>query len=99
MAEYEYRYWTEWSEEDGEWVGLCDGFPLVSWLEQDREAAEKGIRAVVAEAIEHLPDTGQAATGARSGMAPTVDGWPAPIAARSLPDPLGPGSLKMGVAR
>ena len=25
MAEQEYRYWTEWSEEDGEWVGLCDG--------------------------------------------------------------------------
>lgn len=52
MAEQEYRYWTEWSEEDGEWVGLCDGFPLISWLEPDREAAESGIRAVVAEAVE-----------------------------------------------
>ncbi len=54
MDEHDYRYWTEWSEEDGEWVGLCDGFPLVSWLESDREAAEAGIRAVVAEIVEHL---------------------------------------------
>ncbi len=54
MVEHEYRYWTEWSEEDGEWVGLCDGFLLVSWLEPDREAAEAGIRAVVAEALEHV---------------------------------------------
>ena len=29
----QYRFWSEWSEEDGEWVGLCDGFPLLSWLE------------------------------------------------------------------
>ena len=59
MVEHEYRYWTEWSEEDGEWVGLCDGFPLVSWLEPDREAAEAGIRAVVAETVEHLRAQGK----------------------------------------
>ncbi|WP_419926207.1 hypothetical protein [Candidatus Poriferisocius sp.] len=50
----QYRFWTEWSDEDDEWVGLCDGFPLISWLEPDREAAEAGIRAVVAETVEHL---------------------------------------------
>lgn len=54
-----YRFWTEWSEEDQEWVGLCDAFPLMSWLEPDREAAETGIRSVVAEAIEILRDEGQ----------------------------------------
>ena len=59
MTEREYRYWTEWSEEDGEWVGLCDGFPLVSWLEPDREAAEAAIRAVVAEVVEHLRAEGE----------------------------------------
>jgi predicted RNase H-like HicB family nuclease len=59
MVEHEYRYWTEWSEEDGEWVGLCDGFPLVSWLEPDREAAEAGIRAVVAETVVHLRAQGK----------------------------------------
>ena len=35
MAEKEYRYWTERSDENGECVGLCDGFHLVSWLEAD----------------------------------------------------------------
>ena len=54
MATDQYRFWTEWSEEDGEWAGLCDGFPLLSWLEQDREAAESGIRSVVAETVEYL---------------------------------------------
>lgn len=59
MAAHEYRYWTEWSDEDGEWVGLCDGFPLVSWLDPDRRAAEEGIRAVIAEAVEHLRAQGK----------------------------------------
>ena len=59
MIELGYRYWTEWSEEDRERVGLCDGFPLVSWLEPDRQAAEEGIRAVVAEAVEHLRAQGK----------------------------------------
>ena len=47
----EYRFRTEWSEEDQEWVGLCDAFPLVSWLEPERDAADAGIRAVVAEVV------------------------------------------------
>ena len=54
-----YRFWTEWSEEDQEWVGLCDAFPLMSWLEPDRKAAESGIRSVVAEAIEMLEAEGR----------------------------------------
>lgn len=59
MATDRYHFWTEWSDGDGEWVGLCDGFPLISWLEPDRKAAESGIRAIVAEAIEHLLAEGQ----------------------------------------
>ncbi|MCY3951051.1 MAG: antitoxin HicB [bacterium] len=59
MAEKRYRYWTEWSEEDGEWVGLCDGFPLVSWLDPDRDRAEAGIRDVIAEVIEDLVARGR----------------------------------------
>ena len=59
MVEQRYRYWTEWSEEDGEWVGLCDGFPLVSWLDPDRGAAEAGIRAVVAEVVDDLRAQGR----------------------------------------
>lgn len=30
MAIDQYRFWTEWSEEDGEWAGQCDEFPLIS---------------------------------------------------------------------
>ena len=53
----EYRFHTEWSEEDQEWVGLCDAFPLASWLAPARGAAEAGIRAVVAEFVSQR-DTG-----------------------------------------
>ena len=59
MADPQYRYRTVWSEEDGEWVGLCDGFPLVSWLDPDREAAEAGIRAVVADVVDDLRAQGR----------------------------------------
>ena len=52
-----YRFRTEWSTEDQEWVGLCDAFPLASWLQPEREAAEAGIRAVVAEVLD-MRDTG-----------------------------------------
>lgn len=77
MASGGYRYWTEWSQEDGEWVGLCDGFPLISWLEPDREAAESGIRAVVAETIGHLlaQDKPLPEPGVK---------WPPQVAARRL---------------
>ena len=51
MAIDQYRFWTEWSEEDGE---SAYAFPLVSWLEPDREAADSGFRTVVSEAIEDL---------------------------------------------
>ena len=47
----EYQSRTEGSEEDQEWVGLCDAFPLASWREPKRDAAEAGIRAVVAEVL------------------------------------------------
>ncbi len=54
MAIDRYQFWTEWSDADGKWIGLCDGFPLISWLEPDRKAAGSGIRSVVAEAVDHL---------------------------------------------
>jgi len=43
-----------WSEEDGEYVGLCAEFPGLSWLEQTPEAALRGIRRVVSEAISDM---------------------------------------------
>ena len=46
-----YTYRVTWSEEDGEYVGLCAEFPSLSWLAGTQEEALQGIRNVVAEAI------------------------------------------------
>ncbi|MBY0335690.1 MAG: hypothetical protein K2X11_03710 [Acetobacteraceae bacterium] len=40
-----------WSEEDGEFVGLCDAFRSLSHLAAASHAALAGIRALVAEAM------------------------------------------------
>jgi hypothetical protein len=37
------------SQEDGEFVGLCDDFPSLSWLAPDERAALIGIRQLVEE--------------------------------------------------
>jgi predicted RNase H-like HicB family nuclease len=47
-----HTYRITWSEDDGEYVGLCAEFPSLSWLSQTPEAALKGIRKVVEEIIE-----------------------------------------------
>ena len=46
-----YTYRVTWSEEDGEYVGLCAEFPSLSWLAKTPEAALKGMRELVAEVI------------------------------------------------
>jgi len=46
-----YTYRVTWSAEDGEHVGLCAEFPSLSWLSKTPEAALKGIRRVVFEAV------------------------------------------------
>ena len=46
-----YTYRVTWSDEDQEYVGLCAEFPSLSWLADNPEAALRGIRDVVAEAI------------------------------------------------
>lgn len=47
----QYAFRVIWSEEDEEFVGLCDQFPSLSWLEKDAEAAREGIIRLV-EAID-----------------------------------------------
>ena len=42
-----YTYRVTWSEEDGEYLGLCAEFPSLSWLARTPEAALKGIRRLV----------------------------------------------------
>jgi predicted HicB family RNase H-like nuclease len=49
-----YTYRVTWSEEDGEYVGLCVEFPSLSWLARSPEAALRGIRKVVGQALADL---------------------------------------------
>ena len=42
-----YTYRVIWSEEDQEFVGLCAEFPSLSWLDENKEAALRGIVALV----------------------------------------------------
>jgi len=46
-----YTYRVTWSEDDKEYVGLCTEFPSLSWLASAPEAALRGVRSVVAEAV------------------------------------------------
>jgi predicted HicB family RNase H-like nuclease len=54
-----YTYRVTWSEEDGEYVGLCAEFASLSWLARTPEAALRGIRKVVNEAVADLRTTGE----------------------------------------
>ena len=53
QTEY-YTYRITWSNEDGEYVGLCAEFSSVSWLDKTPEAALKGIRKLVKEAVSDM---------------------------------------------
>lgn len=54
-----YTYRVTWSEDDGEYVGLCTEFPSLSWLDESPEAALKGIRNVVSDVVEDLGKSGE----------------------------------------
>lgn len=55
MDKYTYR--VTWSEEDGEYVGLCAEFPSLSWLADTPEAALAGIRDTVRQVIKDMQAT------------------------------------------
>lgn len=54
-----YGYRMMWSEEDGEYVGLCAEFASLSWLASSPETALEGIRRVVAEVVADLESSGE----------------------------------------
>ena len=54
-----YTYRVTWSEEDGEYVGLCAEFQSLSWLAHDPEAALQGIRQLVADVVADLQASGE----------------------------------------
>ncbi|WP_085814456.1 type II toxin-antitoxin system HicB family antitoxin [Geoanaerobacter pelophilus] len=53
-----YTYRITWSEDDGEYVGLCAEFPSLSWLSDTPEAALKGIRKLVEEVVSEMMKSG-----------------------------------------
>ncbi len=54
-----YTYRVTWSEEDGEFVGLCAEFPSLSWLSVDPEDALKGVRTLVKDCVEDMSENGE----------------------------------------
>lgn len=59
MKNDRYTYRVTWSEEDKEHVGLCAEFPSLSWLASSPEAALRGIRAIIADAIKDMDANGE----------------------------------------
>jgi predicted HicB family RNase H-like nuclease len=57
MDKYTYR--VTWSEEDGDYVGLCAEFPSLSWLADTQESALAGIRDTVSQVIRDMQSTGE----------------------------------------
>jgi len=57
MDKYTYR--VTWSEEDGQYVGLCAEFPSLSWLADTQDAALVGIRNIVKEVIQDTESAGE----------------------------------------
>ncbi len=60
MSVDHYTYRVTWSAEDDEHVGLCAEFPSLSWLAKTPEAALKGIRRIVSEAVADMQAAGEA---------------------------------------
>lgn len=54
-----YTYRVTWSEEDGEYIGLCAEFASLSWLAPEPEAALHGIRQLVADVVVNLQKNGE----------------------------------------
>ena len=49
-----YMYRVMWSEDDGEFIGLCAEFPSLSWLASTSEKALKGIHSAVEECVQDM---------------------------------------------
>ena len=54
-----YTYRVMWSEEDGEFAGLCAEFPGLSWLASGPEEALSGIRSVVRDCVKDMAENGE----------------------------------------
>ncbi len=52
ISKYSYR--IQWSEEGGEYIGLCAEFPSLSWLSKSQQAALRGIQKLVSDVVKDL---------------------------------------------
>jgi hypothetical protein len=52
-------YRVIWSEDDGEFVGLCAEFPSLSHLDQCQAEALAGITQLVADSVSDMPVSGE----------------------------------------
>lgn len=55
----QYAYRVVWSEEDGEFIGLCAEFPSLSWLAKTQTGALEGVVALVGEVICDMTASGE----------------------------------------
>ena len=54
-----FTYRVTWSEEDGEFVGICAEFPSLSWLAVSPDEALKGIRSVIYDCVQDMKKNGE----------------------------------------
>lgn len=54
-----YSYRVIWSEDDQEYVGLCEQFPSLSHLDSDQMAALQGITALVCDVVVDMLNHGE----------------------------------------
>ncbi len=59
MNEPRYKYRASWSDEDGAWVGVCNGFLLVSHIAPTQAECLRGIRALVGDIVTDLHANGE----------------------------------------
>ena len=57
MNHYSYR--VIWSQDDGEYVGLCAEFPSLSWLAENPGKALDGIMEVVTDVVADMTANGE----------------------------------------
>ena len=63
-----YTYRVIWSDEDGEYAGLCAEFPSLSWLAATSDAALAGIRELVAAVGADMTANGETRPGRVAGL-------------------------------
>lgn len=59
MSNDHYTYRITWSQEDKEYVGLCEEFPSLSWLSPTQQEAFDGIVHLVKSVVEDMQEQGE----------------------------------------